>query len=185
MRRSAPLTLKARAVQWLSMREHSRLELRGKLLRHLSSEARKAERLHSQTIDPTDGPDATAAVVMAPDAARVLLDVDALLDDLQTKGLLSDERFAASRLRVRSPKLGARRIEAELRRHGVEPDANTTNSLRESEYSRALAVWQKKYGGKRANDRAEMARQARFLASRGFDPAVIARVVRADDEALT
>jgi SOS response regulatory protein OraA/RecX len=36
-----PLSLKGRAVQWLSQREHSRLELRRKLLAHLRNTARR------------------------------------------------------------------------------------------------------------------------------------------------
>lgn len=183
MRRRTPLTLKARAVQWLSMREHSRLELRGKLIRHVSSQARQAERLRS--------PHAQASNADTPEGDEVAVDpnttpqaIDALLDELQAKGLLSDERFAASRLRLRAPKLGARRIEAELRHHGVEPDASLSNELRDSEYSRAVAVWRKKFGGATARDRADVARQARFLASRGFDAEVIARVVRAGDDAV-
>jgi len=144
-------SLQARALRWLSQREHSRLELRGKLL-HATGEHTAAE-------------------------------VDALLDELAARGHLSDERFVESRVHVRHDRFGNRRIEQELRRHGLAPDAEMQQQLRASEPARALEVWRKKFG-RAAADAAGRARQARFLAARGFSPEVVHRIVAGphDDE---
>ncbi|MFQ6722236.1 RecX family transcriptional regulator, partial [Bordetella pertussis] len=50
-------------------------------------------------------------------------------------------------------------------------------------YARALAVWQKRFGEKPA-DRAAYARQARFLAGRGFAHDVIRRILGGGDDEL-
>lgn len=52
-------------------------------------------------------------------------DVIAVLDDLQAKGYLSDERYAEGRVRVRSMRYGNRRVAQELRQQGVDADAIT------------------------------------------------------------
>jgi regulatory protein len=145
-----PLSLKARALQWLANREHSRLELRTKLLR-------------------------------AAGDAHTVADVDALLDQLLAQGHLSDARFVDSRLHARSARFGNRRIEHELRQHGVAIDADTQSQLRATELARAREVWRKKFGVP-ARDAASRARQARFLAARGFTAEVVHKVVSADHE---
>ena len=57
----------------------------------------------------------------------------------------------------------------ELRQHGVDDGqvAELRDQLRSTEHERALEVWRKRFGEKPA-DRAAYAKQARFLASRGF-----------------
>ncbi|MFM7703894.1 MAG: regulatory protein RecX [Rubrivivax sp.] len=101
---------------------------------------------------------------------------------MQAAGHLSDSRFVESRVNVRAPKLGNLRIEHELRRSGVQPDDAVRAALRASEPERARAVWAKRFG-RPATDRAERARQARFLAGRGFSVDVIRRVIGDDDAA--
>ena len=165
------LSLKARAVALLSRREHSRLELSRKLAPHS---------------EDTDA-------------------LERLLDDLVREGWLSDERFAQSLLHRRSATRGTARILNELRQSGV-PDAaiaQARDELQGTEFERAQAVWKKKFGtlassvacdahespdlgdsaAQAQSRRAAYARQARFLASRGFGHDVIARVLdqRMDD----
>jgi regulatory protein len=108
-------------------------------------------------------------------------DIDPLLDRLQAKGWLSDERALASLVQRRSPKLGALRVAQEARAKGLqgEPLTQAVQALRATEWQRAQAVWQKKFGQLPA-DAPALARQMRFLAGRGFAPEVIRRVVRAD-----
>jgi regulatory protein len=142
--------LRARALRWLAQREHSRSELRRKLLR------RRA--------------DADADAATDPGL------VERVLDTLQQQGWLSDERFAASRVRTRAPRQGLQRIRAELARHGLALDSDSAAALRASEDARARAVWQRKFG-QPAADAAGRARQMRFLAGRGFDTEVIRRVL--------
>lgn len=151
--------LQQRALAWLAQREHSRSELRRKLLRAATADA---------------AADAFAEDEAAPPAEA---QVDALLDRLEQQGLLSDERFVASRLRVRASTRGARRIEAELAQHGLKLPADERQRLVDSELARALALWQRRFGAAGATP-ADRARQMRFLAGRGFDAEVIRRVMR-------
>lgn len=143
-------------MAWLAQREHSRTELRQKLLR---AAQRQAE---------TDAS-------LAP--AEALADeVERVLDALQAKDLLSDQRFADSRLRVRAAGQGTRRIQAELARHGLKLAAQPLQQLRDSELERAMQLWQRRFGHPPADAR-ERARQMRFLAGRGFAGDVIRKVL--------
>jgi regulatory protein len=135
----------------LAQREHSRVELRRKLMPMARTDA---------------GGDAAAA------AARV----EALLDWLEAHEYVSQERFVEDRLHARTARFGNRRIEQELAQHGVELDRDTRARLNESELARARQVWQRKYGHPPA-DAAERLRQMRFLAGRGFSAEVVRRVV--------
>jgi len=148
--RAQSLSLQARALRWLSQREHSRHELRAKLLRAAGD----------------DGDGAT---------------IDALLDRLSAQGHLSDARFVESRVNVRHARFGNRRIELELRQHGLAPDPALRQQLRSTELARARAVWHKKFG-QAASDAVGRARQARFLAARGFSAEVVRRIVSRDQE---
>ncbi|ANN78585.1 recombination regulator RecX [Bordetella flabilis] len=107
--------------------------------------------------------------------------LDALLDDLEREGWLSTERFAESLVHRRAERQGAARIVQELRQHGVDEAqiGQLKETLRATEYERAMAVWQKRYGD-RPVDRAAYAKQARFLAARGFAHEVIRRVLGAE-----
>jgi regulatory protein len=163
-------SLQARALGWLAQREHSRDELRRKLLR--------VALLLPDGVDAADG-----AACHEHDATTA---VDRLLDQLQAKGLLSDERFVESRVRVRSPGLGVRRIQMELARHGLKLSAQPLQQLHDSELQRATQLWRRRFGVP-PQDLRERARQMRFLAGRGFSGEVIRKVLAAsplpqDDE---
>ncbi|WP_293039792.1 recombination regulator RecX [Paraburkholderia sp.] len=114
-------------------------------------------------------------------------DVDALeavLDALVGEGWLSDARFAESVIHRRAARLGTTRIVSELRRHAVDDTLieEVNAQLRETELTRARAVWEKKYGQLPATP-AERARQARFLAARGFSMSIIGKILKGIDEA--
>lgn len=104
-----------------------------------------------------------------------------LLDDLQVRRLLSDERYAEMRVNARAGRFGNARLADEMRRQGV-TDEVVAEALEASgdELSRAQAVWNKKYGNLPVTDPAEKAKRMRFLASRGFSAESIRRVVRGD-----
>lgn len=141
------LSLKGRALKYLAAREHSRIELRRKLMPHAES----AEQL------------------------------DALLDDLEGKGLLSVQRFAESVVHRKAARYGAARVQAELAQHQLpaELTRELTQALRETELERAHALWARRYG-EIPESPEDRARQMRFLAGRGFSPEVIRRVVRGE-----
>jgi regulatory protein len=142
-----PPSLLQRAVALLARREHSRAELATKLLRRL-------------------------------DEGQGNADVGRVLDELQRRGLLSEERYAASIVRTRSARYGNARLKQELKARGV-PDAAAAAALAAasaSEFERAKAVWMRRFGVL-PTSLAERARQVRFLQTRGFDSAVIRRIL--------
>src|SRR5690606_33447632 len=105
-------------------------------------------------------------------------EIESLLDDLQREGWLSNERFASSLAHRRASREGTARIVQTLRQHGLEGEqvAQLREALRATEYDRALEVWRKRFGDL-PEDRAGYAKQARFLAGRGFAHDVIRRIL--------
>lgn len=184
--KAAGPSLRAKALAWLALREHSTHELRVKLVRWAEARGRDAQ---------AEG-------------------LEGLLAALQQAGHLSDARFIESRVQARSARLGNVRLEHELRRNGVQPDEALRAELHASEFARAQAVWAQRFGrvrqrpvaaalealgagdvgddrdlagagddreprpaGAHAHAHAERARQARFLAGRGFRAETIRRVL--------
>lgn len=156
---SPPRSLKARALQWLAQREHSRSELRRKLLR----QARRAG-------GGDDGAELEAS-------AAAPAEVDALLDWLEAHRYLSQERFAESRVHARAVRYGNLRIRQELAQHQVALSAAAEQGLKDSELARARSVWARRFDAAAASP-AERAKQARFLVGRGFSAEVVRRVLR-------
>ena len=107
--------------------------------------------------------------------------VDQLLDWLAANNYLSETRFVESRVNARSRKQGALRIKLELSRHGLTLEPQQAAMLRETEFARAQALWQRKFG-ELAPDARLRAKQARFLAARGFAADVVRRVVGGEEE---
>lgn len=167
MKRPTP-SLQARALIWLAQREQSRSELRRKLMR-LAAQPQRRE-------PAGDAGDPAGADTAVADAAVLVEAIDVLLDRLQAQGLLSEERFIESRVRVRAAGLGARRIQAELAQHDLKLPPQTLQALRDSELERAWQLWQRKFGVTPTEQR-ERARQMRFLAARGFSGEVIRAVL--------
>ncbi|HVL57536.1 MAG TPA: recombination regulator RecX [Burkholderiaceae bacterium] len=115
---------------------------------------------------------------LAPHASEPA-QLDAVLDELERRRLLSAQRFCESLIHRRAPAFGARRIEQELGSHRID-DAVADRllaQLRASEPQRALQVWRKRFGTA-PRDAAERARQHRFLAQRGFDADTIRAVLK-------
>jgi regulatory protein len=110
-------------------------------------------------------------------------ELQAALDDLARRRLLSDERYAAARGGALARKFGTVRVVRELRDKGVAAPAleRIERELKASELDRAREVWKKRFGAP-ARTPADRARQARFLQARGFSFEVIRRVVRGSDE---
>lgn len=171
-----PASLKVRALQWLSQREHSRSELRDKLLRLLERSQRpdEARRECGPAHDST--PPTARRPVTAFDIDTEV-EVDTLLSWLEQRGYLSDARFAEVRVQSRQSRYGNQRIRQELRQRGVTLDDATEAELARSEFNRACVVWRRKYDAP-ATDAAGRLRQMRFLVGRGFSIAVVQRVLR-------
>lgn len=206
------LSLKGQALALLARREHSRAELRQKLLAHADKQAKAAAAAVSSRLGgPASGsaasfpapshdfetaflrpqgssgpPEAVAGHAgHAPDERPEPVDpgpeVDAVLDWLESQKYLSDQRFVESRVATRAGRYGQARIRQELSRHGLELDADTSRELRSTELARAREVWLRKFG-EVAPDAAGRARQARFLAARGFAADVVWRLVGGRDD---
>lgn len=157
-------SLKVRALQWLAQREHSRAELRRRLLRLTASPAQ-----------PASGPDPSADGAAGADDAEAR--VDELLDWLEAHRYLSEARFAESRVHARAGRFGNLRIRQELAQHRVVLTPDAEQSLKETELARAREVWRRRYAAP-AQSAAERARQARFLTGRGFSAEIVRRVLR-------
>ena len=160
-----PASLKVRALQWLAQREHSRNELRDKLLRLLQGYGT------GRGTSTSTGDDAAA-----PSREAAALEVETLLQWLEARAYLSDARFVESRLRTRQSRYGNLRIQQELRQHGLSLDADSREALQQSELDRARALWSRRYTAP-PSDAAARLRQMRFLAWRGFSLDVVRRVV--------
>ncbi len=104
------------------------------------------------------------------------------LDDLQARDFINDGRALESVLNRRATKLGGARIQQELAAKGLSGPqvAEALAELKTTEFSRAQAVWQKKFGTP-PNDPQERAKHMRFLISRGFSAEVVRRIVSDKD----
>lgn len=94
-----------------------------------------------------------------------------VLSDLETRGLLSDERFAEEYVRYRYNRgYGPLRIRAELRERGVD-DHVSDRWLNDPELdwtAAARAARRKRFGVSEADDLRARQREQRFLSYRGF-----------------
>lgn len=135
-------------MRYLARREHSRAELRAKLLPHVQ-----------------DGDD-----------------IEAVLDGLEKRNWLSDERAATQLVHAKRGRFGAQRITHELRQKGIAEELISVAlpALKETELAAAREVWQRKFGTA-PQDGNEKAKQVRFLQSRGFSLDAIFKVLRFDD----
>ena len=110
-------------------------------------------------------------------------EIDAVLDDLEARGYLSEKRFAESLVRSKAARFGDARLARDMRRAGL--DAETIGKALETaeatEADRLRALWLKKFG-RPPRDHREKASQVRFLVARGFPLSCILRVIPALDD---
>jgi regulatory protein len=156
MRKKSEVSLRARALQYLARREHSRAELRAKLLPHAQLDGDFEQ---SQPVD-----------------------LDALLDELTARGWLSDERTVTQLIHAKRSRFGIQRIAHELRQKGIAENliSDAIPQLKDSELKAAREVWKRKFGTAPLDGR-EKAKQVRFLQSRGFTLEVVFKVLQLDD----
>ena len=96
-------------------------------------------------------------------------DIEALLDDLASRGCLSDARYAEQSIRSHARRFGPLKLARELRSHGVD-DETIAAGFRAAGADGASSierVWRSRFRLSPADER-ERARQARFLQGRGF-----------------
>jgi regulatory protein len=105
--------------------------------------------------------------------------VNAVVDLLQSKKQLSDERFAEERARSLSRKYGSARIRHDLQSRGVSDEIADKASAGLNDLEKAREILQRKYRVP-ATTREEHAKRARFLQSRGFSYDVIRGVLKVE-----
>ena len=141
-------TLRGRALRLLGRREFSRQELDKRL------------RVYADADDPAE--------------------LTALLDELSERGWLSDARYADALVRKRTGQYSRRAIAQELRQAGVASeisDAVLAEADPGEEFAAALALCRRKFRNA-AMDPKDVARQIRFLQSRGYGLSLALRVVK-------
>ncbi len=141
------------------------LSLTGRALRLLSSREHSRTELERKLARYEEVPGSLAQV----------------LDALEAKNFISEQRVAESLVHRRASKLGVARMQQELQAKGLETQTiqEALQIARSTELQRAHAIWQKKFGKniQSTSDVQERARQMRFLASRGFGGDTIRKVM--------
>jgi regulatory protein len=98
-----------------------------------------------------------------------------VLDVLEVKKQLSDERYAEERARQLGRKYGAERVRRDLLERGVAAGTATRLAAAQArgDVERARAILERKFRGAAAATARERARRMRFLQGRGFSPETI------------
>ncbi|MBI5923186.1 MAG: regulatory protein RecX [Betaproteobacteria bacterium] len=117
-------------------------------------------------------------------------EINAVLDQLEQTGLLSDARAAAAYVRGHAARFGAAKLDYSMRAKGISPElieASLAQSELGDELQRARELWRRKFGnrlqpGLSAGSAKEWARQARFLQSRGFSAEIIRKLLSAPED---
>ena len=172
------LSIKGRALRYLAQREHSRAELECKLRRVLSLRAPRNDGRDEPGDEPGDKGDGDIEVA-APSLAQ---QIAAALDELTTKGFLSDERAAAQLLSSKASRFGVNRLRREMQLKGLDAGliAATLAQAKDGELAHAREVWRRKFG-QLPTDAKSYGKQQRFLAARGFSGELIRRILREPD----
>lgn len=141
------------------------LSLKGRALRLLAGREHSRAELERKLAEHEEEPGQLARV----------------LDELQAKGFISQERVIESVIHRRAARFGAARIKQELSAKGLDAAAvaEALDGLKTTELQRAREVWARKFG-EPAVDAKERARQIRFLISRGFASEVVRKAVGGD-----
>jgi regulatory protein len=143
------------------------LSLKGRALRHLAAREHSRFELERKLQSFEQAPGELASV----------------LDELEAKGFIDEQRVVESLVHRRAARLGTSRIRHELQGKGL--DAQTVQTavaqLQATELERAREVWRRKFR-EPASDAASRAKQMRFLASRGFGAEAIRRVVAGTED---
>lgn len=114
-----------------------------------------------------------------PDVEQLQAEIGRVLDELEQHGLLSDSRTADALLLAKAARYGSRRLKLMLQAKSLDAAlvTSTLAQAHDSEFERAQAIWQRRFGVA-PGDLRERARQQRFLAGRGFDSAVIEKIIK-------
>ncbi len=150
------------------MRHDKKISLKARALRFLASREHSAQELAAK-LEPY---------------AEERDNIESLIQWLQEKDFLSEERFAESYARRKATRYGSRRILYDLQNHHISESVmhEIMETLEETELQRAFALWKRKFS-KPPETLPEKAKQIRFLQQRGFPSDIIRQVIkgRSDD----
>jgi regulatory protein len=143
-------------------RKRPAISLQARALKHLAGRDHSRAELAKKLAFHADSPEA----------------LQALLDDLVRRNLLSDARYADARSRQLARKFGPARIQHELRSKGLDQETveRSVDAAKIGALENARAVWAKRFGVPPADALAK-AKQMRFLQMRGFSFDIIRAVV--------
>lgn len=150
--RELALKINARAVGYLSRREYSRDELFHKL---------------TSAFEAYPSNDAHAALI------------EQVLAELARANWQSDTRYAEQITKVKGARFGVARLKQEFKQHGLSDELvqRELNELKATELERATLIWRNKFG-QAPQDMKERAKQARFMASRGFGFDIVRQIIK-------
>ena len=142
------LQLKKRALYYLGKRDYSRVELGRKIL------------TYSESLEVSKA------------------DLESVLNELEEKDWLSDDRFSEQFVLSKKRKFGARKIAHELKLRGVDESiiSRALRDIKDDEFLLAKKIWEKKFNQIPITID-EKAKQIRFMQSRGIEVAIINQIV--------
>ena len=142
------LQLKKRALYYLGKRDYSRVELGRKIF------------TYSESLEINKA------------------DLELVLDELEEKDWLSDDRFSEQFVLSRKRKFGARKIAYELKLRGVNESiiSRVLREIKDDEFLLAKKIWEKKFNQIPITID-EKAKQIRFMQSRGVEVAIIHQIL--------
>jgi len=142
------LQLKKRALYYLGKRDYSRVELGRKIL------------TYSESLEVSKA------------------DLESVLNELEEKDWLSDDRFSEQFVLSKKRKFGARKIAHELKLRGVDEliISRALRVIKDDEFLLAKKIWEKKFNQIPITID-EKAKQIRFMQSRGIEVAIINQIL--------
>lgn len=106
-----------------------------------------------------------------------------VLDKLERKGFLSEQRVVEQVARIRRSRFGSHRIVYELKAKGIDSHLidGILPTLKQTELEAAINIWRKKFEHPPAS-KEERGKQVRFMMNRGFSMETIQQVLAQADE---
>ena len=106
------------------------------------------------------------------------VDLELVLDELENKGWLSDNRFSEQFVLSKKRKFGALKIAHELKLRGVNKSIinRVLRDIKDDEFLLAKKIWEKKFNQIPITID-EKAKQIRFMQSRGIEVTIIHQIL--------
>lgn len=179
-------SIKVKALNLLARREYTRAELQKKLLTWARNAVRQRPvsgvnaSFDADDFENNDESDHgyDDASQHESGASSMAQNISTLLDTLQARGLLSDERALESLLNQKAHRFGVNRLRQDMTSKGFDTATMQTalDGLKETEFERAYTAWQRKFSAP-PSDQASYGKQARFLSYRGFSSDTVRKVL--------